>query len=215
MLMRRFLFASFRLLLLNNCEDVLIKRFVQIMRGTDGPLSSNNVQVPDSLTYHVCDIYLDELERAASQLDPVPAIPVLDLLTPFMDLAATSRSKRIYERVMTSVLTPFLDACAARIPSSEQPRKRRKVHQDAATDVDLAYPHVLAHSTLETPAHGAHATDRLTPATSEDPAALYRTLKQEALRRIVAAASSPDTYVPSRRKLYALWSESQETEDDE
>lgn len=194
MLMRRFVHAGLQLLLLHACDKVLVDRYIHIMRGTQGPLASNNVQVPDSITYHVCDIFLDELETAlaahANAMPSVPLVPTLDLLVPFMDLAATSTSKRMHERVMEHVILPFLQACEHDMHTKAHDKKKRKTEEGA---VDAPYKYILTHTTLDGK-HVAGAGD------------MYET----ALHRLVSAASAPDTYAPSRRKMYALWQEAQE-----
>ena len=58
-----------QLLLVYGCDALLVERYVHIMRGTDGPLSSNNVHVPDSITYHICDAFLAELDAAVAALN--------------------------------------------------------------------------------------------------------------------------------------------------
>lgn len=194
MLMRRFVHAGFQLLLVHQWDDILVRRFVAIMRGTGGPLSSNNVRVPDSITYHVCDIYLNELEKAVS-LDGETRIPILALLMPFMELAATSHSKQMYNRVMESVLTPFLTLCEQRMQPQDERRKRRKVDEDE----EETYTHIFARM----------RDDEDEDDEDEDDEGVAR-IRRHALRRIFAAASGSDTYAPSRRKLYELWQAAQE-----
>ena len=192
--MRRFVHAGFQLLLVHQWDDILVRRFVAIMRGTGGPLSSNNVRVPDSITYHVCDIYLNELEKAVS-LDGETRIPILALLMPFMELAATSHSKQMYNRVMESVLTPFLTLCEQRMQPQDERRKRRKVDEDE----EETYTHIFARM----------RDDEDEDDEDEDDEGVAR-IRRHALRRIFAAASGSDTYAPSRRKLYELWQAAQE-----
>ena len=93
LLMRRFLQAGCQLLLVYGCDALLVERYVHIMRGTDGPLSSNNVHVPDSITYHICDAFLAELDAAvAAHAEASPAVPTIDGLATFIALAAPRRT---------------------------------------------------------------------------------------------------------------------------
>lgn len=185
LLMRRFLAAGLRLLQTYDWDEALVQRFASVMRGTDGPLVSNNVHMPDSITYHVCDIFLDELEGVVAQADSPPTVPILALLTPFIQLAATSHSKRVYERVMSTVVTPFLDACQAGIKA----HKRNK-------DVE-SYPALLAHIDADDDDDLFDDLDTASQALAS--------VRRAVLKAAFVIASGSDTYTPSRRKLYALW----------
>ncbi|WFD20930.1 hypothetical protein MCAP1_003185 [Malassezia caprae] len=195
LLMRRFLHTGLQLLALHAYPSILVQRFNAVMRGTEGPLASNNVRVPDSITYHICDIYLDELEQSIAEMEDTDAtVPILDLLSPFMELASTSQSKRMFDRVMASVLTPFLEECEKRSIASGQDRKRRRVESEAS---EPRYDSIFSHVQVEVD-------------DDEDEDNTMAFLHKQALQRIVATASGSDTYAPSRRKLYDLWKAAQE-----
>lgn len=182
LLMRRFLHAGLELLRRHSWDAALVERFVTVMRGTDGPLASNNVKVPDSITYHVCDIFLDELESVVAEDAADVTIPILPLLSPFLELAATSTSKRVHERVMTAVINPFLEACAAQIKSKKTldtySALLARVHAD---DDDGEFDDL------------------------DDKAQSLAAVRRTLLKAAFSIASGSDTYAPSRRKLYALW----------
>ena len=72
LLMRRVLHAGLVLLQTHDWDAPLVERFTKVIRGKDGPLTSNNVHVPESITYHVCDIFLDELEGCLLYTSPSP-----------------------------------------------------------------------------------------------------------------------------------------------
>lgn len=189
LLMRRFLQAGCQLLLVYRCDALLVDRYVHIMRGTDGPLSSNNVHVPASITYHICDTFLAELEAAvAAHAEASPAVPTIELLAPFMDLAATSTSKQVHERVMSRVIDPFLEACERRL-EAPSPKQRRPTEGDEPLEA------LLTHTRLDTGV--ASCSD----------------VYSAALQRLMGAASASDTYAPSRRQLYARWHEAAEASD--
>jgi len=194
--MRRFVHAGLQLLALHGYPSILVQRFNAIMRGTDGPLSSNNVRVPDSITYHVCDIFLDEVEHSLVELEDTDVtVPILELLSPFMELAATSQSKRMFERVMASVLTPFLSECERRASHDMQDRKRRRVESEASEPLyDSIFSRVQAEADDD----------------EDDEDNTMASIHKQALQRVVAVASGSDTYAPSRRKLYDLWKTAQE-----
>lgn len=187
LLMRRVLHAGLVLLQTHAWDEALVHRFVTVMRGRDGPLASNNVQVPDSITYHICDLFMDELESVAVAEEGT--IPIHALLVPFLELAATSESKRIYERVMSRVVLPFLEAT-----------------KEKAAGHESAFPVLLEH-VVDVRA-GADADEEEEEEEDEGvdgaQAAIVR-LRRRVLKSAFAIASGSDTYAPSRRKLYALW----------
>ncbi|KAI3622843.1 hypothetical protein CBS14141_004427 [Malassezia furfur] len=178
--MRRMVHAALVLLQTHGWKEPILQRFVLVMGGKDGPLAANNVRVPESITYHVCDIFLDELERVAQAEEG--RIPMLPLLIPFLSLAAKSTSKRVYERVMGSVITPFLDAAQKAIRGKE-------------TD----YPALLAHAQFLRRTMDDDEED------GDDDQKRIAKLRRSILRAAFMIASGSDTYAPSRRKLYALW----------
>lgn len=194
--MRRFLHAGLQLLVLHAYAPILVQRFNAIMRGTEGPFASNNVRVPDSITYHLCDIYLEEVEHSLSdQEDAEVRVPILDLLAPFMELAATSQSKRMFDRVMASVITPFLSECEKRSSHGVHERKRRRVESETSESL---YDSIFSHVQVDADEDEDDEDDTMA------------SLHKHALQRIVATASGSDTYAPSRRKLYDLWKAAQE-----
>ena len=108
--------------------DAAVARFQTILgKFEGGVLSTNNPRVPDSLTYHLCDIYLDELEKVLEAVhdaanenaeadeekdeekeEELPLVPTMELLLPFVDALATAKSKAMYERIWSNVFDPLL-----------------------------------------------------------------------------------------------------------
>lgn len=100
MLVRRFVNASFRLLLRNDWSEEVCSEYNEILtRPGGGPLwcvsafvarpnvksatSPSDQKIPSSLGYHVCDVYLEELEKAvASREDELPPVPLATLISP-------------------------------------------------------------------------------------------------------------------------------------
>lgn len=124
LLVRRFVAAGFRLLAEERWPAAGVSEFQRILGKFDGGvLSTNDPRVPDSLTYHLCDLYLDELEKVMQSLHEeaeeggveededaeLPLVPTLELLGPFVDALATAKSKAMYERIWAGVLGPLLD----------------------------------------------------------------------------------------------------------
>ncbi|GAC97717.1 rRNA processing-related protein [Pseudozyma hubeiensis SY62] len=126
LLVRRFVAAGFRLLAEEGWKAEGVKELSRILgKFEGGVLSTNDPKVPDSLTYHLSDIYLDELEKVLEQHaeeaegedgedggeeeQDLPLVPTLELLTPFVDALATAKSKAMYERIWSNVFEPLLE----------------------------------------------------------------------------------------------------------
>lgn len=81
----------------------LIEEFNKIM--LDYPLRINDHSVPDGVSYHITDIYIEELAKFGETLKPVRAIK---MLMPFFKLMATSIKKpfvlhikkRLFEQII-------------------------------------------------------------------------------------------------------------------
>lgn len=127
LLVRRFVASGFQLLAEEGWNLVAAQRFGQILGKFDrGVLSTNDPRVSDSLTYHLSDIYLDELEKVIESVhdsqqdaeeeegegegeEDLPLVPTLELLKPFVDALATAKSKAMYERIWSNVFEPLLE----------------------------------------------------------------------------------------------------------
>lgn len=126
LLVRRFVASGFQLLAEEKWNAEAVIQFQRILGKFDaGVLSTNNPKVPDSLSYHLSDIYLDELEKVIEALHDaelqgegngeedgegeLPLVPTLELLMPFVDALATAKSKTMYDRIWSNVFEPLLD----------------------------------------------------------------------------------------------------------
>ena len=137
LLVRRFVAAGFRLLAEEGWNAKAVHRFGEILgKFPGGALSTNDPKVPDSLTYHLSDIYLDELEKVLQfvhdspsnlqgtedgeeeeedeevekeEEEDLPLVPTLELLQPFVDALATAKSKAMYDRIWANVFEPLLE----------------------------------------------------------------------------------------------------------
>ncbi|WFD44173.1 hypothetical protein MPSI1_002839 [Malassezia psittaci] len=193
LLMRRMVNAGLTLLQLHDWHPALLRRFALVMGGKDGPLAASNVQIPDSIRYHVCDIFLDELESISGKNDE--KIPMLPLITPFLELAAKSTSKRVYERVMSCVISPLLNAAKQEIAQkqSDYPQLLQRAVVAVEDDRD------------ESDSDDDSADDEQRPGSHTQDARRLISVRRSILKAAFFIASGSDTYAPSRRKLYALW----------
>uniref|UniRef100_D8PRA3 Nop52-domain-containing protein n=1 Tax=Schizophyllum commune (strain H4-8 / FGSC 9210) TaxID=578458 RepID=D8PRA3_SCHCM len=195
MLVRRFVNASFRLLLRNDWSEEVCSEYNEILtRPGGGPLCPSDQKIPSSLGYHVCDVYLEELEKAvASREDEIPSVPLAILISPFLNLASRTINSRTYARVESTVFKPLLSA----LSEDEEPRaKRARLETPSASTSD--YPTLVDNSRVDYSSEG-----------KLDRPSLRRGLK----KTIFHAASAPETRDPSRKRMYALWQADEE--DDE
>ncbi|WFD36746.1 hypothetical protein MCUN1_003633 [Malassezia cuniculi] len=179
MLMRRYVAVGLRLLKAYSWHPELVEHFQGILSGKGGPLVANDVHVPDSIAYHVSDVYLDELERVTSEDEKLPLIP---LIMPFVELAAKSTSRAMHERVMNTVIEPLLEDFE-RIERVATSRKKQRV------EVETRFNSIIG-------AMNDVDGDAKTKAGR---------VRHEILHTLFTVASGEDTYAPSRRRLYALW----------
>ncbi|PWN22351.1 Nop52-domain-containing protein [Microstroma glucosiphilum] len=217
LLLRRFVNAAFRLLASEDWNEAAVARFAALTVKTGGPLCANDVQVPAGLTYHMTDVYLDELEKALvwaeSQADSsstsseAARAPILNLLKPMLDTASTCHSSTVFDKVQSNVLEPLWEDClAADAQSAERAAKRRRkngrmvqpTEAEAEQDEgDVVYPAILRSSGM-------------TPLK----------LRQSIFKDLFESASREEAVPSRRRKIYALWQQEKERrenagEDDE
>src|ERR1051326_6961753 len=96
LLIRRYLYSSFRLISRNEWHDTAkITACLDILRTT--PLNPSDPKIPNGLRYHVIDIYVDELDRVDEKRQG--GMPLDVLLEPLRTLGKESRTKPVRERV--------------------------------------------------------------------------------------------------------------------
>ncbi|CAK5264494.1 unnamed protein product [Mycena citricolor] len=194
MLVRRFINATFRLLIRSDWDKSACDTYVNILTSAGGPLCSTDNRVPTSLAYHICDVYLEELEKAlASSRDtdsdstPAPA-PLCTVLSPFLHLAARTLTKTTYARVEAEVFKPLFSSL---VPSSvaEDPHPAKRIRLDPQA-WDSGYPTIISNSCFDDPSTGV-----------AEPLVVRKRL----LQRLFEVAGEPETRDASRRRLYAFY----------
>ncbi|KAL1740962.1 nucleolar protein,Nop52-domain-containing protein [Schizophyllum fasciatum] len=195
MLIRRFVNASFRLLIRNDWNEDTCAEYNEILtRPGGGPLCPSDQKIPSSLTYHVCDVYLEELDKAiASREDDIPPAPLAILISPFLHLACRTINLRTYARVESTVLKPLLLA----LSEDEEPRAKR-ARLDAPSTSASDFPSIIGNSRVDYSSEGK--LDR-------------RSIRRGLKKTIFHAASAPETRDPSRKRMYALWQADEEDDD--
>ncbi|KZV76929.1 Nop52-domain-containing protein [Peniophora sp. CONT] len=203
MLIRRYVNASFQLLARAGWEVADVEAYNEILTRQGGPLCPTDPRVPPSLAYHICDIYLAELEKvlasASSSEEEEEAdedrnlAPLPVLLSPFVSLAARTPTKATVQRVQDAVLTPLLSALASSLsPSPAQSdededgrrAKRRRVDDDEYGDI--------VRGSCTGVGEGAGSTGA-------------RALHGSVMKLVWDTATKEDARDANRRRLYAFW----------
>ena len=220
LLMRRFLNAGIRLVALERWDADVLAEFNAILSDPRGPLAPNDAQVPTSITYHVTEIFLEELEKAVTSVqdqsdsdnedeaddeDDVALIPVSSVLAPFVKLASETQTKKTYTAVMENVFAPFLDdtlRAAAREAADDNDEEEDE--EDDEGEVQYAMTLALAEPVTVSPTD----EDEEQEGEGEGPLAIRASVFQQ----LFSAASSPTADQARRAALYAFYRTEQERE---
>ncbi|CAF0745205.1 unnamed protein product [Brachionus calyciflorus] len=103
MLVRSIIRKIFGYLNSKKWDKVLIKKFNKMM--LELPLNINDDRIPDGITYHITDLYIEELAKFGDNIKPVRAVK---MLLPFFKLMAISKKpqfvmhlkKRLFEQII-------------------------------------------------------------------------------------------------------------------
>ncbi|RPD82217.1 Nop52-domain-containing protein [Lentinus tigrinus ALCF2SS1-7] len=196
MLIRRFVNASFRLLIRTGWDPEACREYNSILTDRGGPLCPDDPRVPTSLAYHLSDIYLEELDKALGVPpveSPLPA-PLSALLSPFFILAARTPTIVTYQRIQSALFDPLLTAFAVQEESDEPPSRKRPRLSSSAL------PSLVSNACNSNP-------------TDEGPVSRAQ-LRITLLKQMFDTASKPETRDANRRRLYALWKENMEDNED-
>ncbi|KAH9997747.1 nucleolar protein,Nop52-domain-containing protein [Russula compacta] len=196
MLIRRFVNASFRLLMRYDWASGCFKAYNDMLATEGGPLCPDDHRIPSSLKYHIADIYLEELDKILNWDTEAggkcpPRAPLDTLIAPFLTLLARTSSNHTFERVMSTVLEPLIQSLAP--PGSAEPpsKKRRRL---------------LGHEILFVADNSC---------LSSSPTATKSSLHQALLKQVFSVASEQDTRDSNRRRLYKFWKSNLEDDDDD
>jgi ribosomal RNA-processing protein 1 len=196
MLIRRFVNASFRLLMRYDWDSDSFQTYNDILTTKGGPLCPDDNRVPMSLKYHLGDVYLEELNKVLtwdSEADgeSPPRAPLDTLIAPFLTLLARTPSNHTFDRVMSTVLEPLIQSLAA-VGSAEPPSKKRR----RLLGNEISF--VADNSCIS----NSRTADR-------------SSIHQALLKQVFSAASEQDTRDSNRRRLYKFWKSNLEDHDDD
>lgn len=100
--------------------------------------------IPDSIAYHISDLYITELDRSLSApLDPSltlleTPLPLTALLQPLLTTLAVAPTTTLFARLADNGFNPLL---AAALPPAPVPGRKRKV--EAVEEADLEFVAIL------------------------------------------------------------------------
>ncbi|TIB04631.1 hypothetical protein E3P96_01578 [Wallemia ichthyophaga] len=108
MLIRKFLYAAIKVCVKDNFK--CLDKFNAILQDPRGksPLAYDDYSVPSSLTYHLSDIYTDEVNRALSDAENDIKVPLSQILKPWSQLLAHTRNNAAYKRVSGGVIDKLI-----------------------------------------------------------------------------------------------------------
>ncbi|KIJ22054.1 hypothetical protein PAXINDRAFT_160020 [Paxillus involutus ATCC 200175] len=181
MLVRRFVNKSFKLLVRAKWEVSALREYNSILTSTGGPLCPTDIRVPASLTFHLAEIYFEELENTLAGSESSLPVPLLALLSPFIILAAHTPTSTTYKHLQEVLFQPLLTATQ---PRTSNPRKRGRGSISE-------YPNMLSNV--------------CTYASQTDNPLEAGALREAILQKLFAVASAEDTRDANRRKMYALY----------
>ena len=209
MLVRRFVNASFRLLIRTGWHQDTCREYNNVLTGLGGPLwcvhdvhysesiqltfcdSPSDLKVPTSLAFHLADIYIEELDKAlANVAAPTPPAPLHTLIHPFLILAAQTPSSVAYKHIQSALFDPLFSALFNCSLADESPSQKR-ARLNPAVGEDQVYSNVVANACYEDPLAEGNV----------DGLVLHRKL----LKSVFDIASQPETKDSNRRKMYTLW----------
>ncbi|KIK30210.1 hypothetical protein PISMIDRAFT_644766 [Pisolithus microcarpus 441] len=190
LLVRRFLNASFRLLIRAHWDHSALKSYNAILSDSGGPLCPNDIRLPSSLSYHLADIYLEELDKVIASLDSPSPVPLLSLVHPFITLAARTPTSTTYKHLENALFRPLL--AVLRPHRTSNPQKRARLSGSPLANIPSA----------------ACKHDPSSEGAIDAP-----TLRQEVLQMLFDIASTESARDSNRRKMHALYRELAEDHD--
>lgn len=224
MLIRRFVNVGFRLLIRVGWQKNACDEYNDILSSQGGPLwcvfkpkSGSHInpayelalltsKSPPSLSYHVADVYCEELEKAlATPTTPIstsPPTPLYLIIIPFLSLAAQTPTSSTFKRIQSALFDPLFSALyPTTLPDSEDEDEFRGKKRIRLAPSDENYPNIVGNACYVDPTTEGKVNGRK--------------LKQQLLRAVFDVASQPETRDSNRRKMYALWKGEAEDEDEE
>lgn len=167
-----------------------------------------NPRIPISLSTHLSDVYLTELNAVLSSITTSSSsCPLPLLLEPFADLISRTPTPVVFTRIMDTLFIPLFKALSAGADSAasaakaasaseERGSKKRKTASGAvsvAAPGTEGYEAIISHSTTSPPSTGGKAG--------------AAAVKQATLKMLFNLAAREEARDANRRKVYIVWNE--------
>ncbi|KTW26323.1 hypothetical protein T552_02809 [Pneumocystis carinii B80] len=104
LLIRKNIEGGFRLCMSSNWSEEIVNKYVLLLQ--DIPLNPTNPKIPNSIRYHILDVYLDELDKVFPVKNKNQNFQIKVFLSPFLNLIEKSHDKYVKKRVSEAI---FLD----------------------------------------------------------------------------------------------------------
>ncbi|KAE8541763.1 hypothetical protein D1P53_001936 [Cryptococcus gattii VGV] len=203
LLMRRYVNATFRLLAREKWEKEAIAAVNRILMKEGGVMTWEDRRVPTSISTHLSDIYLDELNKVLGlpEVDSQPACPIAAVLQPHITLLARTPLSTVHTRIMSSVFSPLLTSLTLASSSLDRNDERPAKRSKKSIEDEPMYAHVVMHSCVgEGGKQERNSADQL---------------RNAVLRAMFNEAANPKSTEPNRRKIYKVWREEGGDDDDD
>jgi ribosomal RNA-processing protein 1 len=159
--------------------------------------SYTNPRIPISLSTHLSDLYMTELDRVLSSSSiPSPSTcPLISLLEPFSTLVARTPSPVVYTRLMDTMFLPLLKALSA--ASALEGAVEGPTGKKRRTDNGSVGTGTAANA-------GVEGHENIIEQSSPSGAAAQ---KAAVLQSLFSAAADEQAKEANRRKVYIVWNE--------
>ncbi|EMR09293.1 hypothetical protein PNEG_02253 [Pneumocystis murina B123] len=104
LLIRKNIEGGFRLCMSLNWSEKVVNNYVLLLE--DIPLNPTNPKIPNSIRYHILDVYLDELDKVFPVKSKNQNFQIKVFLAPFLNLVKKSPDKYLKKRISETI---FLD----------------------------------------------------------------------------------------------------------
>ncbi|KAI7963106.1 hypothetical protein MJO28_001200 [Puccinia striiformis f. sp. tritici] len=177
LLMRRFLSVSFEILLRVNWHAQAIELWSEILKDTI--LNVADFKTPLSITYHITDIFLSELNRVLQNKGDHKPAPILKLLNPFMHGLSNSRPGTVtFQKIIDNIFDPLFANLDLFISDRTQVPKSSTIEIYTSFETHLI---------------------------SSDNSKNLTSIRNEILDLLFKAGSDPTCTPSNRKKIYNYW----------
>ncbi|KTW32243.1 uncharacterized protein T551_00334 [Pneumocystis jirovecii RU7] len=101
LLIRKYIEQGFRICMMSSWSEEVLKKYIFLLKSI--PLNPLNPKIPNSIRYHVSDVYLDELDKVFSEKTQTQNFPIQILLEPFVYLFKKTPDKYVRKRISENI----------------------------------------------------------------------------------------------------------------